>query len=50
MEQEFLDSLNEKERMAYEIAKSHLGSLFSLEKCNAYLEWLENKEQSTSSK
>jgi hypothetical protein len=49
MEQEFLDSLNEKERMAYEIAKSHLGSLFSLEKCNAYLEWLENRDKSTSS-
>jgi hypothetical protein len=25
--------------MAYNIAKSHLGSLFSLNKSNAFLEW-----------
>jgi hypothetical protein len=41
---EFLDSLNEKERMAYHIAKSHLGTMFSLDKCNAFLEWVKNKE------
>jgi hypothetical protein len=28
------------ERIAYDIAKSHLGSLFTLEKSNHYLEWL----------
>ena len=35
----FLASLNEKEMIAYNIAKSHLGTMFSLEKCNAFLEW-----------
>jgi len=41
---EFLDSLNEKERMAYHIAKSHLGTMFSLEKSNAFLEWVKERE------
>ncbi len=36
---EFLASLDEKECIAYNIAKSHLGTLFSLDKSNAYLEW-----------
>jgi len=40
---EFLASLNEKELIAYNIAKSHLGTLFSLDKSNAYLEWLEER-------
>ena len=38
-EEVFLKTLDEKELMAYHIAKSHLGSLFSLDKSNAYLEW-----------
>jgi hypothetical protein len=38
-EETFIKSLNEKELMAYHIAKSHLGTLFSLEKSNAFLEW-----------
>lgn len=41
---EFLDSLNDKERMAYHIAKSHLGTMFSLDKCNAFLEWVNDRE------
>jgi hypothetical protein len=35
--EKYIKSLSEKERMAYEIAKSHLGSTFSLEKSNGYL-------------
>ena len=35
--EQYIKSLSEKERMAYEIAKSHLGSTFSLEKSNGYL-------------
>lgn len=35
----YLNSLTEMERIAYDIAKSHLGSLFTLEKSNHYLEW-----------
>jgi len=38
-EKTFIKSLDEKELMAYNIAKSHLGTLFSLEKSNAFLEW-----------
>ena len=41
---DFLDSLNDKERMAYHIAKSHLGTMFSLDKCNAFLEWAKERE------
>jgi hypothetical protein len=41
---DFMDSLNDKERMAYHIAKSHLGTMFSLDKCNAFLEWVKERE------
>ena len=44
--QEYLKSLDEKELIAYNIAKGHLGTLFTLEKSNHYLEWLANLEQS----
>ena len=44
-EKEFLDSLNDKERMAYHIAKSHLGTMFSLDKCNAFLEWAKERQE-----
>lgn len=44
LEKEFLDSLNEKERMAYHIAKSHLGTMFSLDKSNAFLQWINERE------
>jgi hypothetical protein len=36
---EYLRSLDEMELIAYNIAKSHLGTLFSVEKSNHYLEW-----------
>jgi hypothetical protein len=45
LEDQFLDSLNDKERMAYHIAKSHLGTMFSLDKCNAFLEWLAERNK-----
>ena len=38
-EETFIKSLDEKELMAYNIAKSHLGTMFSLDKSNAFLEW-----------
>jgi hypothetical protein len=37
---EYLRSLDEMELIAYNIAKSHLGTLFSVEKSNHYLDWL----------
>jgi hypothetical protein len=38
-QQTFIDQLSTKERRAYEIAKSHLGMSFQLEKSVAYLKW-----------
>lgn len=40
----YLQSLDEKELIAYNIAKKLLGKLFTLEKSNHYLEWLKNHE------
>lgn len=35
----YLQSLSEKERKAYEIAKDHLGMSFQLEKSSGYNKW-----------
>ena len=46
-EETFIKSLDAKELMAYNIAKSHLGTMFSLDKSNAFLEWkAKEKEKS----
>ena len=37
---EFIKSLSAKDLKAYNIAKSHLGSSFSLEKSVMYVRWL----------
>lgn len=39
LSEEYIASLNAKEKQAYEIAKSHLGSLFNIEKTNGFLQW-----------
>jgi hypothetical protein len=44
LQQAYLDSLTEKERKGYEIAKSHLGMSFDLEKSIGYLEWKKQKQ------
>jgi hypothetical protein len=36
---QYLETLSEKEKKAYHIAKSHLGSSFQLEKSNTFLQW-----------
>jgi hypothetical protein len=36
---QYLETLTEKEKKAYHIAKSHLGSSFQLEKSNTFLKW-----------
>lgn len=41
LEKLYFDSLGEKEKIAHNIAKTHLGTLFSLVKSNHYIEWLE---------
>ena len=43
-ESEYLSSLSEKERMGYEIAKSHLGSTFHLQKSNGFIAWKKRLE------
>ena len=35
----YLESLTPKEKQAYEIAKSYLGSLFTLEKTTGFIAW-----------
>ena len=45
LKQEYLASLDDKETIAYNIAKGLLGTLFTLEKSNHYLEWLQARNQ-----
>ena len=40
----FYESLTEKEKQAFHIAKSHLGSLFTIEKTNGFLKWKEKQK------
>ena len=37
--EEYVKQLNEKEKMALNIAKEHLGSSFNLEKSIGFLQW-----------
>lgn len=48
VEEEYLKTLSEKERQAYEIAKDHLGSSFDLVKSNGFLKWLKENKSETS--
>jgi len=48
LEQEYLSSLSEKERMGYEIAKDYLGSTFHLQKSNGYIDWFKKKNMEIS--
>jgi hypothetical protein len=43
LESEYLDSLTEKERVSYEIAKEHLGMSFQLDKSIGFIRWLKTK-------
>ena len=45
LEHAYFNSLTEKERKAYEVAKNHLGSLWDVYKCNGFLQW--QKKQNT---
>jgi len=42
----YLESLSEKEKKGYEIAKSHLGMSFQLEKSLGYLQYKKSLETS----
>ena len=37
---QYIESLSEKERKAYEIARVHLGMSFQIEKSNGFLKWI----------
>jgi hypothetical protein len=45
---QYINSLSEKERKSYEIAKEHLGMSFQLDKSNGYLKWLKIKHSTIS--
>jgi hypothetical protein len=45
-EQEYINSLTEKEKKALKIAKEHLGSLFTLNKTAGFLQWKKKQENS----
>jgi competence protein ComGC len=42
-EKEYIESLNPKQKKAYNIAKDHLGSSFDLIKSNGLIEWKKTK-------
>ena len=44
-QEQYIKSLSEKELQAYTIAKSHLGTSFSLEKSLGFIKWLEKIKQ-----
>lgn len=46
-ERQYIDSLDKKERQAYEIAKSHLGSSFHMIKSNGFIEWKKRRPNVT---
>lgn len=43
VQDQYLESLTPKEKQAYEIAKSYLGTLFTLEKTTGYINWIKTK-------
>jgi hypothetical protein len=48
LQEEYLKSLSAKEIQGYNIAKSHLGTTFDLEKSIGFLEWKQQQNQPTS--
>ena len=41
---EYLEHLDVKEKIAYQIAFEHLGSSFNILKSNGYVEWVQDKK------
>lgn len=44
---EYVNTFTEKERKSYEIAVSHLGSSFNIEKSIGFINWYKNKSSET---
>jgi hypothetical protein len=40
----YISSLSAKEKQAFHIAQEHLGSLFTVEKNNGYLDWCKKRK------
>lgn len=40
---QYIESLSDKERKAFEIARIHLGCLLDIEKTNGFLKWKEEQ-------
>ena len=49
-EEKYILSMTEKERKSYEIAKTHLGSLFTLHKTAGFIQWKKKQESTPVSK
>jgi hypothetical protein len=47
---DYISQLVEKEKIAYEIAKTHLGTSFSLKKSIGFKEWVKRMSQKNESK
>lgn len=45
LQEAYLKTLTEKEKKGYEIAKSHLGMSFDLEKSIGYLDWKKKNQE-----
>ena len=43
LQDQYLDTLSEKEKKSYEIAREHLGMSFQLDKSVGYLKWLKTR-------
>lgn len=43
-EENYILSMTEKERKAYEVAKTHLGTLFTLHKTAGFLQWKKKQD------
>jgi hypothetical protein len=43
-EENYILSMSEKERKAYEVAKTHLGTLFTLHKTAGFIQWKKKQE------
>jgi len=42
--EKYIVSMTEKERKAYEVAKTHLGTLFTLYKTAGFLQWKKKQD------
>jgi len=42
---DFLQSLNDKQKIAFDIAKKQLGTSFDIYRCNGFIDWKKKKQQ-----